>query len=144
MLPAAHRLRRRGDFTAAIRGGCRAGRGTLVVHLHPRGTGEPARVGFVVSRAVGGAVTRNLVRRRLRHVVRQRLSDLSPGALLVVRALPAAAAAPYARLAADLDRALDAAQAGLRGGGPRGGGPRGAGTRAAARRGTADPRRGAS
>lgn len=111
MLPAAHRLRRRGDFAAAIRGGRRAGRGALVVHLNPVGAAAapgPPRVGFVVSRAVGGAVTRNTVRRRLRHVVRDRLAALPTGALLVVRALPAAADAPYARLAADFDRALDA------------------------------------
>ena len=51
------------------------------------------QVGFVVSRAVGNAVVRNRVRRRLRHLVRDLLTDLPPGAVLVVRALPAAAGA---------------------------------------------------
>lgn len=75
----------------------------------PGGLGAPAapaRVGFVVSRAVGPAVTRNLVKRRLRHLVRERLACLPLGSLLVVRALPAAAATPYAGLADDLDRQL--------------------------------------
>jgi ribonuclease P protein component len=72
---------------------------------------EPARAGFVVSKAVGGATTRNKVRRRLRHLVRERLDHLPSGATLVVRALPAAADAPYARLEADLDAALAAARA---------------------------------
>lgn len=67
----------------------------------------PARVGFVVSRAVGPAVTRNLVKRRLRHLLRERLGRLPRGSLLVVRALPAAAGTSYAELAADLDRRLD-------------------------------------
>lgn len=71
----------------------------------------PVRAGFVVSKAVGGAVIRNRVRRRLRHLVRERLSALPAGATLVVRALPGAAEASYARLGADLDAAIAAAQA---------------------------------
>ena len=69
---------------------------------------SPARAGFVVSKAVGNAVVRNQVRRRLRHLVRDRIGALPPGALLVVRALPAAAGASSAVLAADLDAALAA------------------------------------
>lgn len=117
MLPAPHRLRRRPDFTAAVRCGRRAGRARLVVHLDianvtADGTARPddavglPRAGFVVSRSVGDAVTRNRVKRRLRHVVRERLVDLPDGARLVVRALPAAADATSKELAADLDSAL--------------------------------------
>jgi ribonuclease P protein component len=62
-----------------------------------------------VSKAVGNAVVRNQVRRRLRHLVRPRLAELPAGALVVVRALPAAALSAYAALGADLDTALDAA-----------------------------------
>jgi ribonuclease P protein component len=106
MLATAHRLRRHGEFATAIRAGQRAGRATLVVHLRAGdGTGPP-RAGFVVSRAVGGAVVRNRVRRRLRHLVREHLSNLPTGTLLVVRALPASASAPYPRLADDLASAL--------------------------------------
>ena len=64
------------------------------------------RVGFVVSRAVGPAVIRNLVKRRLRHLSRERLALLPPGSMLVVRALPAAANASYDELGAELDRCL--------------------------------------
>jgi ribonuclease P protein component len=64
------------------------------------------RVGFVVSRAVGPAVTRNLVKRRLRHLARERVGALPPGSMLVVRALPAAASAGHAELARELDRSL--------------------------------------
>ncbi len=70
----------------------------------------PRRAGFVVSKAVGGAVVRNKVRRRLRHLVRERLPELPDGTTLVVRALPPAADATYARLGADLDAALTAAR----------------------------------
>jgi ribonuclease P protein component len=70
----------------------------------------PARVGFTVSKAVGNAVTRNRVKRRLRHLTREHLPSLEelPGrAALVVRALPPAAEASYAALGADLARTLD-------------------------------------
>ncbi|HEU4423860.1 MAG TPA: ribonuclease P protein component [Pilimelia sp.] len=115
MLAAAHRLRRRQEFAAAVRGGRRAGRGAVVVHLTVPDASETdrslTRAGFVVSRAIGGAVVRNLVRRRLRHLIAERIDALPPGTTLVVRALPSAADRSYARLAADLDAALAAARA---------------------------------
>ena len=52
---------------------------------------EPARVGFVTSRRVGNAVTRNLVRRRLREIVRQDLPQVRRGLWLVLVAKRAAA-----------------------------------------------------
>jgi ribonuclease P protein component len=113
VLPAEHRLRRREDFARAVRRGRRAGRPLLVVHLNgggdPHAAGEdasPPRAGFVVSRAVGPAVSRNLVKRRLRHLLRDRLDQLPAGSLVVVRALPGAAEAGYDRLRDDLDAAL--------------------------------------
>ncbi|MFI5495455.1 ribonuclease P protein component [Actinoplanes sp. NPDC051859] len=112
MLAAAQRLRRSSDFAAAVRGGRRSGRGTVVVHLlvdEPAQAFE-ARAGFVVSKAVGNAVVRNKVQRRLRHLVRPRLNDLPSGTTLVVRALPAAATASFETLGADLDAALTAAR----------------------------------
>ncbi|MFE4305074.1 ribonuclease P protein component [Streptomyces sp. NPDC056891] len=114
MLPTENRLRRREDFATAVRRGRRAGRPLLVVHLrsgasNPHAPGEsapPARAGFVVSKAVGGAVVRNQVKRRLRHLVRDRLAELPPGSLVVVRALPGAGDAEHAQLSRDLDAAL--------------------------------------
>lgn len=114
MLPTENRLRRREDFATAVRRGRRAGRPLLVVHLHsgatdPHASGEsasPTRAGFVVSKAVGGAVIRTQVKRRLRHLIRDRLLELPPGSLVVVRALPGAGDAESAQLARDLDAAL--------------------------------------
>ena len=60
----------------------------------------------MVSKAVGNAVARNRVKRRLRHLAREHVSTLPGSAVLVVRALPAAATASYADLGADLDRCL--------------------------------------
>ncbi|WP_079122916.1 ribonuclease P protein component [Streptomyces abyssalis] len=116
MLPTENRLRRREDFAAAVRRGRRAGRPLLVVHLRRNGNssdpheagGEapPARAGFVVSKAVGNAVVRNRVKRRLRHLVRERLAALPPGSLVVVRALPGAGEAGHDELVRDLDAAF--------------------------------------
>lgn len=118
MLPAGNRLRRAPDFASAVRGGRRSGRTSLVLHLRTPAAGGsdqsvddgagqcPARVGLVVGRAVGPAVVRNLVKRRLRALLRPRLGRLPAGSVLVVRALPPAGTAGFATLAADLDAGL--------------------------------------
>lgn len=70
----------------------------------------PARAGFVVSKAVGNAVVRNLVKRRLRNLIRSRMAGLPPASMIVVRALPPSATAHYEDLGRDLDAALTAAR----------------------------------
>lgn len=110
MLTRANRLTASRLFAPTVRHGRRAGSRTLVVHLDPAPPGreeasEPL-VGFVVSKAVGSAVVRNTVKRRLRHLARQRLASLPGSAVLVVRALPAASGASSRDLGEDLDRAL--------------------------------------
>lgn len=103
-----------------VRRGRRAGRPRLVVHaLRPdrapeaeantaptRKSDVSTRVGFVVSKAVGVAVVRHRVTRRLRHLMRDRLAAMPAGTLVVVRALPPAAEATSRELGADLDAAL--------------------------------------
>ncbi|GHH91361.1 hypothetical protein GCM10017779_18180 [Streptomyces capillispiralis] len=51
-------------------------------------------------------MVRNKVKRRLRHLMRERVDLLPPGSLVVVRALPGAGDADHAQLAQDLDAAL--------------------------------------
>jgi ribonuclease P protein component len=125
MLPAAHRLRRSVDFERTVRRGTRAGRSTLVVHLlipdenvSDAGSGTP-QVGFVVSKAVGNSVQRNLVKRRLRAAAFGHLSVLPTSAHAVVRALPPSAGATFADLDRDLDSCLRRAVARAAGDGKR-------------------------
>jgi ribonuclease P protein component len=116
MLGADHRMRRRADFDLAF-GGLRAGTRTLLVAVSRPGAAHkdepeptepagPALVGFVVSRAVGGAVQRNLVKRRLRHAAAEHIDRIPPGRRVVVRAQPTAVTASYEQLAGDLTSAL--------------------------------------
>jgi len=123
VLAAGHRLTDPELFRVASRRGRRAGSRTLVAHLllpaeqqvsgMSGGTPDPApvQVGFVVSKAVGGAVVRNRVKRRLRHAMRERVTALPARSVLVVRAQPPAAAASYPELLDDLDRCLDRVRA---------------------------------
>lgn len=114
MLPRHHKLRSPQDFKRVIRRGTRAGSRTLVVHLSAAAHTEPdgvtsggPRFGFVVSKAVGNAVTRHAVTRKLRHQC-QALCDegfFDTGDQVVVRALPAIAAADSRRIRADIKRA---------------------------------------
>ena len=66
-------------------------------------------VGFVVSKAVGNAVVRNQVKRRLRGAMAEHMDLLPEGSCAVVRALPASAAADYASLGRDLTGCLSKA-----------------------------------
>lgn len=85
------------------------------------GAGRPAdvpvtvggpRVGLVVSKAVGNAVTRHAVSRKLRHTAGRLIDDadlaewLSPDLSIVLRALPAAATATSGELERDVRHAL--------------------------------------
>jgi ribonuclease P protein component len=94
MLPRSLRMRSTKDFQATTRRGVRVSRPTLVVHAVQLDDGP--RVGFVVSGAVGNAVSRNRVKRRLRHLAAAHspANGLADGIGIVVRALPRAATHP--------------------------------------------------
>lgn len=103
MLPAAHRLTDPAAFSDTVRTGVRAGSRAVVVHLLVRpGSSDPARVGLVVGKAVGNAVVRTRVKRRLRHQTAPLVTMLPTGSILVLRAQPASAGATSAELAEEL------------------------------------------
>jgi ribonuclease P protein component len=100
------RLKRRKDFLAAAAGASVSTPGFVVQELRRKG-GGPARVGFTVSRKVGGAVERNRVRRQLREVVRlSAATSLNPGSDYVVVGRRAALDIPFVRLTVDFAGAL--------------------------------------
>jgi ribonuclease P protein component len=73
----------------------------LAVHVADTDLDHP-RVGFSVSAKVGGAVRRNLVRRRLRESAGALIRGSRTGVDLVVVARPEAASASFAELGAEL------------------------------------------
>lgn len=92
-------LRRKADFDALARGG--TARSTPLLVLRWRRTdGAPTRIGLSTPKALGGAVQRNRVRRRLRALIRERYDDIGAGWDLLVIARPAAGSASYADLRA--------------------------------------------
>jgi ribonuclease P protein component len=77
--------------------GRRFSRPALALLLAP--SAQPAaRIGFTVSRKVGGAVIRNRVRRQLRAIVRATAAELPAGFDLVLIAQPKSAHVPFGDL----------------------------------------------
>ena len=97
------------DFRAIVRRGRRTSSPIAVYYRLDRTEHDPARFGFIVSRAVGGAVQRNLMRRRMRAVGREFVDAGARGVDVVVRALPGSAQHGWASLSADMHDALDSA-----------------------------------
>lgn len=107
MLPASYRMTRSAEFGATVKYGVRAGQPDLVVHAR-RDTdcADGPRIGFVVSKAVGSAVDRHRVARRLRHAVKEILPELDPRDRLVIRALPGSRRVSWLRLREELTAGL--------------------------------------
>jgi ribonuclease P protein component len=61
---------------------------SMVIYLNSETSSNPAHFGFVVSKAVGNAVERNKVKRRLRSAIQEKLAGFEKGQSLVIRALP--------------------------------------------------------
>lgn len=109
MLPAQHRMRTAAQFSATVRSGARSGRRNVVVSVRMSEDHQPTRVGFVVSKAVGNAVKRNRVKRRLRELAAETVRSAPTGHDVVVRALPPAANADWNALGEDYRGAYSSA-----------------------------------
>lgn len=87
-----------------MRSGARASSACVVAYV--AGCDGPSRAGVIVGRSVGGSVVRHRVARRLRHVLAGVLDDGPWGSLIVLRALPPAAAADWAVLRRDIESSV--------------------------------------
>lgn len=86
MLAAINRLTSREDFARVTRSPIRSTTQTLVGYLSKEPNLSTPRIGFVVSRAIGGSVTRHRVTRQLRHASKESLHILPHSSMIVVRA----------------------------------------------------------
>jgi ribonuclease P protein component len=105
------RLRHRADFLAAAAAVKVSNKAlttkAFIVQMRDRCDGNPARVGFTVSKKVGNAVERNRIRRRLREVVRQASGDaVRPGHDYVLIGRRAGLSIAFDGLVEDLKSAL--------------------------------------
>ncbi|MBM3783823.1 MAG: ribonuclease P protein component [Acidobacteria bacterium] len=110
--PKTSRLLKPVDFRKVYDNGSRFSCPYFVAFLlrHSNESGprtEGPRIGFTLPRAVGNAVVRNRIRRRLRELVRLRIVQIDPALDIVFNPRRAAFAAPGSQLAAHLDRLVE-------------------------------------
>jgi ribonuclease P protein component len=103
--PREARLVRRGDFDAVYRAGRRRSSAHFVVFYRANQLPQ-SRFGFSIKKALGGAVVRNRIRRRLREAVRCHRLELPPGWDMVIHPKSIVARAEHAALTTDLLRLL--------------------------------------
>ena len=98
--PKSRRLTGSAEFEQVRKKG-RVQQGRLLVLRAVAGEDKGFRAGFITSRAIGHAVVRNRVRRRLREIVRKHQSEIVEGVWIVTIARMSAAKARYAELEAE-------------------------------------------
>jgi ribonuclease P protein component len=107
VLATSNRVVRAEDFRAVMRSGKRVAANGSLVYLREREATEPARFGFVIPRAVGGAVVRNRLRRRLRAIGYDMVGAGFAATDVVVRALPASADLDWQTLNVEVRAAIE-------------------------------------
>jgi ribonuclease P protein component len=99
------KLVRKSEFDLVYRAGKRRSSSHFTVFV--RASGQPiSRFGFSIKKALGGAVVRNRMRRRLREIVRCHRQEISSGWDIVIHPKQSVATAPMPALTADFLRVL--------------------------------------
>ena len=103
--PRGARLVRKADFDAVYRNGKRRSSSHFTVFLKANELPQ-SRFGFSIKRALGGAVVRNRMRRRIREAIRLHREEISAGWDFVIHPKPDVENLPFAVLKNDLVRLL--------------------------------------
>ena len=90
MLAKSARLTESADFARATKSGLRYSTQNFVGYLYLTNVDQPARAGLIISKNVGGSVTRHTIARKVRHALRDLYPQIPTGGLLVIRALNSA------------------------------------------------------
>jgi ribonuclease P protein component len=101
-----HRLLKHADFDRVYRQGRRHFAAHMTVFALARQTGAGPRIGLTVSRALGGSVERNRIRRRLREAVRANLKNLHATVDVVINPKKSAIAADFLQLGTEVAAAF--------------------------------------
>ena len=99
--PKSRRLTLSAEFEQVRKNGRAQGGRLIVLSIVPANDATPFRAGFITSRALGRAVVRNRVRRRLREIVRKHQREVVNGIWMVIIARASAARASYEQLEAE-------------------------------------------
>jgi ribonuclease P protein component len=110
MLSRERRLTDSRAFGQVFRRGRGAGDSRLVLKALPLPGSEEIRAGVSVSKKLGKAHDRNLIKRRIREAFRAHLPHVRPGVHLVVVAKEGAKSATYAEIHDSLGRLLERAK----------------------------------
>jgi ribonuclease P protein component len=112
--PRSAHLLRHVDFERVYKQGRRHFAAHMTVFYLARagenGTLAGLRVGLTVSRALGGAVDRNRMKRRLREAVRMKFPTASPAADVVINPKKSLRTANFAELLKEVGRAFEVIQ----------------------------------
>ncbi len=109
MLPANCRLKRSGGFKAVYDRGRSYATDLIVLYALPRRDRLTPRVGFSVSKKIGGAVQRNRARRLIREAVRLLLHDVHGGWDVVIVARRSIVRANFSDVASHVRRLFERA-----------------------------------
>jgi ribonuclease P protein component len=100
-LPRACRLVRRAEYDAVYRDGRRRSSRQFTAFLRPNDL-DLSRFGWSIKKALGSAVRRNRIRRRLREILRLHQQEIAPGWDIVIHPRSSAATAEFSLLGAEL------------------------------------------
>jgi ribonuclease P protein component len=103
--PREARLVRRGEFDAVYSSGKRVSGSHFTIFVRSNELAL-SRFGFSIKKALGGAVVRNRIRRRLRELVRCHRQEIAAGWDIVIHPKNSVAKAQFVALAEDLLRVL--------------------------------------
>ncbi len=102
--PKDARLRKRSEFLRVYDKGFRTSSPYFAAVCLKVAGQAGAKVGFAATKALGGSVVRNRIRRRLREAVRLSFSGLAPGWAVVVQARKGALEAPFEDLRKEVEK----------------------------------------
>jgi ribonuclease P protein component len=102
--PKRARILRPADFRRVYAEGARVTGPYFAAFCLARAGAEGPRIGLTVPRALGKAVSRNRIKRRMREAVRRQLCHLGPQWEIVINPRRAVLAAPFPELEREVER----------------------------------------
>ena len=110
--PKSARLLKHADFERVYQQGRRHFSPSMTVFFLERELAGGPRVGLTVGKVLGGAVTRNRIKRRMREAIRRHLVPLTANVDVVINPKKSASALETLKLEAEIERAFAAVQQG--------------------------------